>query len=187
MQATEFTSIATRQRLQLLSEARAILHDEEEAEDAVQEALLALWRWRDRVDMSREVEPLLRRILRNCCLNALHARRRRQATQTPLDELPGSILRSLTALTNDPQATMEQKELEQRIRLALSQLPPRWQTVLTMKLMDGLPNPQIAAILGLSETATSSLINRARQALMGFLHNKLHELNELPHETECKD
>lgn len=169
MQATEFTSIATRQRPQLLREARAILHNEEEAEDAVQEALLSLWRWRERVDMNCEVEPLLRRILRNCCLNALHTRRRRQAMQTPFDELPGSILRSLTALTNDPQATMEQKELEQRIRIALSQLPQRWQTILTMKLMDGLPNPQIAAILGLSETATSSLINRARQALMETL------------------
>ena len=166
MLVTEFTSIATRQRPQLLREARAIIHDEEEAEDAVQEALLSLWRWRERVDTSREVEPLLQRILRNCCLNALHTRRRRQATQKPLDELPDSILRSLTALTNDPQATMEQKELEQRIRVALSQLPPRWQTVLTMKLMDELPNPQVAAILGLSETAASSLINRAKQALM---------------------
>ena len=171
MQANEFTQIALRMRPRLMEVARGILHDDGEAEDAVQEALLALWRWRDRVDEERNVDGLLMRILRNCCLNALRIRQRQQATQTRLDDLPGNTQRSLTALSHDPQATMEQKELEQRIRIALSQLPQRWQTILTMKLMDGLSNLQIAAILGLTETATSSLLNRAKQALVQALRS----------------
>ena len=186
MQATKFTSIASRLRPKLVDAARQILHDDEEAEDAVQEALLSLWRWRERVnsgaetdrksDVNHYVETLLMRILRNCCLNILHARRR-QAAQTSLDELSGSTLCSLTAMTNDPQAILEMKELEQRIRLAFSQLPPRWRKALTMKHLDGLPNPQIATILGLSETATSSLLNRAKQALLQTLHDTTNYKN----------
>lgn len=72
----------------------------------------------------------------------------------------------LSAGSNDPHASLEEKESELRVSLALSQLPPRWQRVLTMRLLDDLDNAQIASILGLSQTATSSLINRARTALL---------------------
>ena len=166
MQATEFNHIACHLRPRLLEAARQILHDEDEAEDAVQDALVSLWRWRERVDTQRDVEPLLQRILRNCCLNILTAKRRRRSLAAPLEELPGSTLRSLTARSNDPHASLEEKESELRVSLALSQLPPRWQRVLTMRLLDDLDNAQIASILGLSQTATSSLINRARTALL---------------------
>ena len=117
MQATEFNHVASHLRPRLLEAARQILHDEDEAEDAVQDALVSLWRWRERVDTQRDVEPLLQRILRNCCLNILTVRRRRRALAAPLEELPGSTLRSLTARSNDPHASLEEKESEQRVRL----------------------------------------------------------------------
>lgn len=157
--------------------ARRILHDEGEAEDAVQEALLLLWRWRERVNKDGNVESLLMRILHNDCINILHARQRRQIAQTPLEDLPSSAQRSLTALTLDPHASMEQKELEQQLQVTISYLPPRWQTILRMKFMDGLPNQQIAAILGISETATSSLLNRAKQALLQSFHKTTNNTN----------
>ena len=164
MQATEFTDIATRQRPRLLAIALDILHDEDEAEDAVQDTLFALWRWRERVDTSYEVTALLQRILRNYCLNTLLARRRQM--QTPIHELPRCTQLSLIALTRDPQSSIEGQEAEQRVRLALHRLPQRWQMVLTMKLVDDIPNEEIACILNLSQTATTSLLHRAKQALI---------------------
>ena len=164
MQATEFTDIATRQRPHLLAIALDILHDQDEAENAVQDTLFALWRWRERVDTSYEVTPLLQRMLRNYCLNTLLARRRQ--AKMPIHELPRCTQLSLVALSHDPQSNIEGKETEQRIRLALSRLPQRWQTILTMKLIDNIPNAEIACILNLSQTATTSLLNRAKQALI---------------------
>ena len=73
-----------------MSLARGILHDDEEAADAVQDALVSLWRMGDRVQQATEAERLAMRITRNVSLNK---QKRRSFVIAALDNMPSDTVR----------------------------------------------------------------------------------------------
>ena len=85
MQEVLFTDLVTRLRPRLLGLAQGILHDDEEAADAVQDALVSLWRMGDRVQQPIEAERLAMRITRNVSLNK---QKRRSFVIAALDNMP---------------------------------------------------------------------------------------------------
>ncbi|MBQ8049943.1 MAG: sigma-70 family RNA polymerase sigma factor [Bacteroidaceae bacterium] len=167
MEEPRFTSLVTHLRPMLIGQAMGLLHNEEEAADAVQDALVALWRMGDRVEEEGDARRLAARIARNICLNKLKHRQRHGCL--PLDELPTDTVRSLTARQRDPQATLEQREQERRVQRAMAALPLHYQALLTMRHIDGMSHAQIAAIQGTTEMATRTMASRAKAALIKAL------------------
>lgn len=164
MEEPQFTPLVTQLRPMLIGLAQGILRNDEEARDAVQDALVALWRMGDRVTEEADARRLVVRITRNICLNK--AKQRQRHGSLPLDELPTDTVRSLTARQRDPQATLEQREEERRVQRAMSALPPHYQALLTMRHIDGMSHSQIAAIQGTTELATRTMACRAKAALI---------------------
>src|SRR3954469_21156895 len=71
--------------------AYLIIRDPVEAEDAVQEAFLRVWRFRDALPEGDGFEPWLYRVLVNTCYSYLRKeipRRERAAGPDPLDRMP---------------------------------------------------------------------------------------------------
>lgn len=170
MEESQFTSIATQMRPMLLGVAMHILHREEEARDAVQDALVALWRMGERVTSEEDARRLIVTITRNISLNK--AKRLQRHAAFPLEELPTDTVRSLSARQRDPHATLEQREEERRVQQAMSALPPHYQALLTMRHIDGMSHGQIAAIQGSTEGAVRVMANRAKEALIRELRVK---------------
>lgn len=166
MQEQLFTQAASRLRTRLTGIARSILHDDEEAADAVQDALVLLWRMGERVQTEDEAERVAARITRNVSLNK---QKRRRLKTTPLETLSFDALRSLTARQQNPQETLERQERERRIDAAIRQLPPQQQTVVLLHHMDGLSYAQIAAIRGSTEAAVKMTAARAKEHLLKLL------------------
>lgn len=164
MEEPRFTPLVTQLRPMLIGLAQGILRNDEEARDAVQDALVALWRMGNRVREEADARRLVVRITRNICLNK--AKQRQRHGSLPLDELPTDTVRSLTARQRDPQATLEQREEERRVQRAMSALPPHYQALLTMRHIDGMSHSQIAAIQGTTELATRTMAYRAKEALI---------------------
>lgn len=88
-----------------------------------------------------------------------------------------------------PPVTEQIADREQQIRIgaALTALPPRWESVLRWKYLDGLRVDVIAERLGLSPKAAESLLTRARTAFrtvyLQFLdheNGRIHEVEEWP-------
>lgn len=166
-----FNEIATRERGRLTETALGMLRDEAEAADAVQEALVNLWLFRDRVDARRNVQALLTTMLRNICLMYLR-RRRIRLSHVGLLSLPSDQLKVITATSGNPQQDMEAQERAEAVREAIGHLAPPHQAVLQMYYSADLSVQQIAVIRNTTPTAVKQMLLRARAALRSEIERR---------------
>jgi len=78
--------------------------------------------------------------------------------------LDGEKFDWIDARADMPPDILESQELAVLVRLALSELPGDYQTLLLAKYVDNQPTEQIAGRLGCSEVAVRSKLARARKA-----------------------
>lgn len=75
-QAAVFAAVATRMRPALLATAMGYLHDADDADDAVQEALMRCWMTRSRMhDLTSDLPPMMQTVVRNVCIDHLRLRK----------------------------------------------------------------------------------------------------------------
>lgn len=174
-----FRALTEPWRPELLRHCYRILGSVQDAEDVVQETLLAAWRALADVREVRAVRAWLYRIATNRCLNALRAGRRRppaagRATHpaTAPDEpvwvqpFPDVLLEGLPDTAAGPEAVYEQREsMELAFIVGLQHLPARQRTVLVLRDVLGFRAGEVAEILDISEAAVKSALARAREGL----------------------
>jgi RNA polymerase sigma-70 factor (ECF subfamily) len=148
--------------------ALRVLGDRAEAEDATQEAMLRLWRNAAKWEPGRaQVSTWLYRVTLNLCLD--RKRRRRPtvdlgAVSEPSDPGPSAPER------------MQQAARTDALQAALMQLPQRQREAVVLRHLEGLANPEIAEIMGLSVEAVESLTARGKRALSASLAGRREEL-----------
>ncbi len=147
----------------VVSYATRLLADRAEAEDLAQEAMLRLWRaapgWRPG---EARITTWLYRVVTNLATDRLRARSRRggpalEDVPEPADEAPGAEARMISA---DRMAALDR---------ALAALPDRQREAVVLRHLEGLANPEIAAILGVGVEAVESLTARGKRALAAAL------------------
>ena len=99
--------------------ARAILLDDAEAEDAVQEASLAAWRRRDSLRDPARFEPWFDRILVNQCRDQLRRRRRAVPVAAPSIGFEPAGPRPQTGTDGDLDRALDALDAEHRIVVLL--------------------------------------------------------------------
>lgn len=150
-----------------LSLARRLLGDPAEAEDVTQEAMLRLWKIAPDWDPDRaRVSTWLYRVVVNLCTD-----RRRRRRPEPMDVLPDLADGALPAV-----AQMQVQARVDALQAALAELPDRQRIAVVLRDIDGLANPEIATILGISVEAVESLAARGRRALRETLGVRRNEL-----------
>jgi RNA polymerase sigma-70 factor, ECF subfamily len=161
--ASAFRILADRHVGAITGIARRMLRDDAEAEDVAQEAFLRLWRAGSRLDIgSGGVKPWLRRVVSNLCIDRVRGRQR----LTVVEVLPEQI---------DPpqqQVSLEQKDLQRRVDLALKTLPERQRLALTLFHYEGMSQSEVASVMGVSDEAVESLLGRARRQLKAELQGE---------------
>ena len=68
-----------------------------------------------------------------------------------------------------PDALRQQAEERQRLHGALGALPERQRSAILLRHQQGLSNPEVAAVLGVSVRAVESLLSRGRRRLMPLM------------------
>ena len=146
----------------------------QDAEDLVQETLLAAWRGRESFEGRASVRTWLYRIATNQCLNALRARSRRPQEVQAMDEPPAPTRRTepvwlepypdvLLDDTYDPAARAEAREsVELAFIHALQGLPPRQRAALVLRDVLGYGTAEVAEMLGTGEVSVKGALQRAR-------------------------
>jgi RNA polymerase sigma-70 factor, ECF subfamily len=131
----------------------------DEAEDALQEALLSLWRsagsWRG--------EASVRTWLFQVVAHACH-RRLRRAPEGGVgvdDERSAEVASGSPA----PDAVASARQVGRALEAALARLEPEAREVLLLRDVEELPGEEVAAVLGLSLAAMKSRLHRGRLAL----------------------
>ena len=162
-----------------------ILGSAQDAEDALQETLLAAWRGLAQFEGPSSVRTWLYRVATNCCLKALRSASRRPPVNWPppgvdvptpsrvgeviwLQPYPDMLLEGLPDATPGPEARYEASEtISLAFVTALQTLPPRQRAVLILRDVLGFPTSQVAGILDSSEDSAASALKRARAAMRG--------------------
>lgn len=159
--------------------ARRFLEDGPDAEDAVQDAFLSAWRAIGQFDGRAALSTWLHRITVNAALARLNARSRRH--ETPMDDilLNPSGTEDSTELPDTRPDPLVQAELAQLVWTAVKGLEDNDRAVLVLRDVEEFPSKEVAARLGISDSAVRQRLHRARQAIAERLRPVLCEGREL--------
>jgi RNA polymerase sigma-70 factor (ECF subfamily) len=178
-----FRELTAPYRRELQLHCYRILGSVQDAEDALQETLLAAWRALEEYEERGSLRAWLYRIATNRCLNLLRAAGRRPQPAgralsfTPpeptrlgelswLEPYPDALLDGVPDSAPGPDARYETREAVSLAFVAgLQRLPPRQRAVLVLRDVLGYQAAEAAAMLDVSEAAVNSALQRAREAL----------------------
>ncbi len=156
----------------LLSVARRMLRNDEDARDAVQEGFLSAFRAIQKFNGDCRLSTWLHRIVVNAALMKIRTRSRR-----PEESIEDMLPRFLedghhaepTSDWGSASALLEQRETRERVRAAIDRLPESYRTVLMLRDIDELDTAETAQLLGLTPNTVKIRLHRARQALAKLL------------------
>jgi RNA polymerase sigma-70 factor, ECF subfamily len=141
--------------------------DADLAGDVAQETFVTALETIDRFDPSRgEMFPWLTHIARNCIRKILRRRGIDDALPDFWETVDHKLTRAITGIGSDifPEELLVRKEVAERVRMALSNLPLRYQMALRRRYFEELSLHEIAALEGINEGAVKVLLHRARLA-----------------------
>ena len=143
--------------------ARWLTHNQQDAEDVVQEAYLRAFRFFSGF-RGGDARAWFMRIVRNTCFTWLHRNRPLRDT-TEFDE---NLLQPDSSVPN-PEEVVLQNESGTLMRKALEKLPPNFREVLVLRELQGMSYREIADITGLPTGTVMSSLSRARDRLRQVL------------------
>lgn len=145
-----------------------LLSSREEAEDAVQEVFIKLWRMKERLIQYKSVDALAMTITRNHCLDILRKRGREFNEDTrPIDS---------RASLHDPHEEAEKKESVKTVMKIIETLPENFRRAILMRDVDGYDYNEISEILEININTLRVNLSRARK----IIRNKLIEFEYEP-------
>jgi RNA polymerase sigma-70 factor (ECF subfamily) len=146
--------------------ARRMLGSDADAEDVTQDVLLQVVRKLHTFRGESAFPTWLHRITVNTALNYRQKRHTREQHRVhdPLDTLfeDGSHPAPVRRWTVGPEDQALGNETQRLIEEAITRLPEGYRDVFVLADVEGLPNAEIASILGLSVPAVKSRLHRAR-------------------------
>src|SRR3954447_10123799 len=177
-----FRALTDPYRRELQIHCYRILGSVQDAEDMLQETMLAAWRGLERYEQRDSLRAWLYRIATNRCLNALRDSRRRRGEvpglpfEVPeptrrgeslwLEPYPDALHGELVDTTPGPEARYETKEaVTLAFVAALQHLPPRQRAVLVLRDVLGFHAAEVGEMLESSEVSVNSALQRARATL----------------------
>lgn len=144
--------------------ARNMVPGDEDARDLVQEAFLRVFRSLDRFDFQHAFGTWLHRIVTNLAIDHLRRRRVHAAMRLPgAEDDEGVELEPVDADAPPPSRRIEAEETAQRVRDCIASLAPHFQSVLTLRELEGLPCTEIAKIVGATHVTVRWRLHRGRK------------------------
>jgi len=161
-----FAEIYRKHYSELCIYAMRFLKDEDESEEIVQEIIFKLWEQREQLETVNSLRSYLYRSVHNRCLNYIkHQLHKDKYSEKAYIEMKKLELESAEDYNN--------KELEEKVHSAISELPDRCKEVFQLSRFEGKKNKEISEQLGISIKAVEANITRALTSLRGSLDKYL--------------
>jgi len=178
-----FRELTEPYRRELLVHCYRMLGSFQDAEDALQDALLAAWKGFGGFEGRASIRTWLYRIATNRCLDARRSASRRQAKEWDvpnveppeptrlgevvwLEPFPDALLEGAIDVALGPEARYEQTEaISLAFVTALQVLPPRQLAVLILRDVLGFHANEVADMLDSTVESVNSALKRARASL----------------------
>ncbi len=143
----------------------------EDAQDAMQETFIRLFRNLARVDSDQALGSWLYSVAVNACRDIGRARRRSRLA--PM----GERLAVFADPAANPEAIRSGEEQEERLRSGLQELPEKERAALILRELEGLSTQEVARILGSSEATVRVQVASARVKLRRLLADRFEGMS----------
>ena len=170
-----FEALMRRHNRTLFRTARAILRDDAEAEDALQEAYLQAYQAIGTFRGEAKLTTWFARIVANESLMRLRKQARR-ADIVPLQ--PAAVLDGIdqiadTDMGKSPERSAERLQMRRLLEANIDALPDDYRTVFVLRAVEELSVEETAAVLGIPPATVRSRLFRARGLLREALASKM--------------
>jgi len=161
-----FRAITQRHNRRLYRIARAVVANDSEAEDVVQEAYVRAFTGLDQFRGDSSLATWLSRIVLNEALGRLRSRRptvdlgiieNQPPSQAQIIPFPAPQL--------DPERTMAQREIQRLVEQAIDDLPEAFRVVLVARVIEEMSIKETAELFGLRAETVKTRLHRARALL----------------------
>jgi len=158
MTRADFNDFIQQQSRKIYGYAFRILRNQEEAEDAVQEIFIKLWKMKDRLAEYNSIDALAITMTKNYCIdqirkdkNILHEENRREDHHY------------ITSIS--PHEQMELSETNEILYRIIDHLPDGYKDVIRLREMEGVPYEEIAEKTGQNINTLRVTLSRARKLI----------------------
>lgn len=158
MKAEKFPYVVSRLRPRLLALARQ--YDADEAEDAVQEAMMRLWRAWEGLPDETSAERLSVRLTKHACIDAFRQRQRMSEAELKDVMMPS---------TED---ALQEREGREALEEAVAALPPAERRVWTLFTEAQMDRGQVSAATGIAVRSVSTMLSAARRHIVETLRKR---------------
>ena len=162
-QTALFEVLMRRHNERIYRAARAILRDESEAEDVMQQAYVNAYSHLRQFDGRSKFSTWLTRIALHEAL--ARARRRGRYTTMDADEPQASRFDATSHSAPDPERLAIARELGALLESAIDRLPDGTREVFVLRQLEGMRTDEVAEALGVSDAVVKTRLSRARAAL----------------------
>src|SRR5579871_2331812 len=153
--------------------AMNLLRSPEDARDVYQEAFLRVYRNLHAFRFDCSFHTWVYRIVTNICLDQLRKRKVRKEESPVVETADGLVDRmdgfEEEGVDSNPERTMWNRQLRERIQEALEALTPRERMVFELRHYQGLRLRNIGEMLGTTEEAAKNCLFRATQKMRAVL------------------
>jgi RNA polymerase sigma-70 factor, ECF subfamily len=160
----EFENLFRELYTPLCSYASKILHDNDQAEEIVQDIFYGIWKNKEKLDIHISFRPYLYKSVHNNCLQTIQHHQIEEKYRKHVEY-------NLNEFQIDPIQEMEAEEMNIVIEKTLNSLPERCKQIFNMSRFEGMKYKEIAEILDIS---TKTVESNMGKALNAFRQNLRH-------------
>ena len=159
----EFEDFVVARGAALVRSARRLLRDPHDAEDVVQDVLVKVHRHWDTIVRQEVPEAYVRRMLVNACTSFW---RRGVRRERPVDDVSLHLVVDVRDRAVDEPGRLDEREV---VLGLLRRLPAKQRAVLVLRHYEGLPDAEVAAIMGTSVQTVRSNVHRGLASLRALM------------------
>ena len=174
-----FRLLVERYQKKVYAVALGMVKDREEAMDVVQEAFVKVHRSLDTFKADATFYTWLYRITVNVCIDVIRRRGAMRTDSVEFDERIGHDLAEAnlgaisSQLGSNPEKSVLQRELGEKIQEALEQIPEKHRAILLLRELDGLSYEELAQVLEIPKGTVMSRLFHARAKVQKLLSESL--------------
>ncbi len=158
MTRIDFNELVHQLSHKLYGYAFRILRNQEEAEDAVQEVFLKLWKLKEKLGEYNSIDALATTMVKNHCIDQV-----RKGKNIFNNE--GSSHLYVSSPSPSPDQEMENRESDEIIHRIINNLPDIYKTVIQLRDIDGFSYEEIAEKTAQTVNNLRVILSRARKQI----------------------